>query len=92
MSWKCTKQSQEEKYTIVESVWRVEICAVLNRQLESPGLSLTLHQKAAEHHYWKEEVGYALTWVCFSKMRQMADTTMRMNSADDKGGGGGGDA
>ena len=61
---------------------------MLNRQLESPGLSLTLHQKAAEHHYWKEEVGYALTWVCFSKMRQMADTTMRMNSADDKGGGG----
>ena len=62
---------------------------MLNRQLESPGLSLTLHQKAAEHHYWKEEVGYALTWVCFSKMRQMADTTMRMNSADDKRGAGG---
>ena len=60
---------------------------MFNRQLESPGLGLTLHQKAAEHHYWKEEVGYALTWVCFSKMRQMADTTMRMNSADDRRGG-----
>ena len=59
---------------------------MLNRQLESPGLSLTLHQKAAEHHCWKEEVGYAVTWVCFGKMRQMADTTMRMNSADDKRG------
>ena len=59
---------------------------MLNRQLESPGLGLTLHQKAAEQLYWKEEVGYAVTWVWFSKMRQVADTTMRMNSTDDKRG------